>query len=224
MLGIAQRLLRSFRSEGLLGMTRRAQYHSYELYREWSLGIKTTLRMDPYGPTGDQQHRPYEPLCYACIDTGFSRLSPTSHDVLLDYGCGRGRVTSIAATYPFGRVIGVELNRQLCAAARINMERVRGRRCSDWEILEIDATQFIVPTSVNVVFLFNPFLGEVLDCVVHRLEDSLAESPRALNLIYMNPESDRDVFEECSWLYLKEELPVGLWRGMRFRLYEAPVP
>ena len=224
MLGVVQRLMRSVRSEGVLGTARRARYHCYEQYREWTLGIATASKLDPYGPLGDELHRPYEPLCYACLDMAFSRLSPGPNDVFLDYGCGRGRITAVAATHPFRKVIGIELHQELCASARVNMYRMHGKRCSEWEVLQADATEFVVPGDVNVVFLFNPFLGEILDRVVCRLEESLALRPRALTLIYMNPEADRDVFVECSWLSLNAELPVGLWRGMRFRLYQSSAP
>jgi SAM-dependent methyltransferase len=221
MLNIARRLMRSIRSEGALGAMRRSRYHCYEQYREWSLGIRTAELLDPYGPAGDSMRRPYEPLCYACIDAAFARVAPQRDDVLLDYGCGRGRITAVAATHPFRKVIGIELHEELCASARVNMHRLRGKQCSEWEILQEDASEYRVPDDVNVVFLFNPFLGHVLDCVVHRLYESVASRRRVLKLIYMNPESDRDVFESCGWLNCKAELPVGLWRGMRFRLYES---
>ena len=224
MVSIAQRLMRSFRTEGLLGASRRARYHGYEWFREKTLGITTGSRYDPYGPIGDEQRRPYEPLCYACIDAAFRRVTPDDQAVFLDYGCGRGRIVAVAATHPFGKVIGVELDSQLCAAARFNLQRVRGRRCQVWEIVESDAAEFSVPDDVSVVFLFNPFLGEILGRVVDRLEQSLLRTPRSFSLFYVNPDSDLDVFESCSWLSLQALLPVGLWQGMRFRHYQSVNP
>lgn len=223
MVGIARRLVRSIRTEGLLGALQRARYHGYEWFRETTLGISTGSRHDPYGPVGDEQRRPYEPLCYACIDAAFRRITPDDRAVFLDYGCGRGRIVAVAATHPFGKVIGVELNAELCAAARLNLQRLRGRRCQLWEVVESDATEFAVPEEVTVVFLFNPFLGEILEHVVNRVEQSLTSKPRLLSLFYVNPDSDVDVFESCRWLNLRAELPVGLWQGMRFRHYQSVV-
>lgn len=214
------RLLRSIREEGPLGAARRVRYHCYEYYREWQLGIESRAPKDPYGPRGDHQRIPYEPLCYACIDSVLQCFSPNEKHVFLDYGCGRGRVTSVAATYPFRKVIGVELQPDLCAAARVNMQRVRGKRCQDWEIIETDATEFYLPPDVNFVFLFNPFVGEVLERVVQRIKESLVKHPRTFSLIYVNSRADPDVFQTCSWLNLKREIPVAIWNRTRLRHYE----
>ncbi len=41
-------------------------------------------------------------------------------DTFLDYGSGKGRALLAAARFPFGRVIGVELNEGECEIARSN--------------------------------------------------------------------------------------------------------
>ena len=60
--------------------------------------------------------------------------------------------------------------------------------------------------------------------VVQRIEESVRAHPRKLSVIYINPGSDADVFESCHWLSLQAELPVGLWRGTRFRHYQSVIP
>ena len=221
MLMLTRRFMRSMREDGVLGTAHRARYHCYERYREWSLGVTTASLLSRTATTGDDECRPYEPLCYSCIDRAMSHLKPTSDDALLDYGCGRGRILAVAATYPFRKVIGIDRSPDLCDSARENLRRIRGRRSKEWNVVEGDAAMFVVPDEVTVAFLFNPFLGQVLSSVVQRLKESVKARPRQLSVIYMNPEFDRDVFAECPWLSLRAELPVGLWQGMRFRHYQS---
>jgi SAM-dependent methyltransferase len=217
---LLRRLLRKVFSDGLASTARSVRFHSYERYREWSLGIQTARPAypSPEGPRGERQ--PYEPLTYTGIDAAFRRFGAGAPGgVLLDYGCGKGRVTSVAATYPLRRVIGVEIQAELCEAARENMHRVRGRLCHGWEIVQADASAFDVPDDVSIFFLFNPFVGSTLRAVVTRIEQSLARAPRLVRIIYGQPCSEPDVFRACGWLRLAAELPLGFKKDMRLRLH-----
>ncbi|WP_336489359.1 class I SAM-dependent methyltransferase [Methylobacterium nigriterrae] len=114
------------------------------------------------------------------------RLEPTRKDVLLDMGCGAGRATCVAAQYPFSRVIGIDIDERLCALAQHNARRLR--RCTVRpEIVHADATTYHVPDDVTVVFLYNPFRGEVLESALTRVLESFDRKPRRLRLAYANP-------------------------------------
>jgi SAM-dependent methyltransferase len=114
------------------------------------------------------------------------KLKPSRNDVLLDMGCGAGRAICLAARYPFSRVVGIEIDEGLCTLAASNARRLR--RCAVRpEVVRADVTTFRVPDDVTVVFLYNPFRGEVLKTALTRVLESYDRAPRRLRLVYANP-------------------------------------
>jgi len=123
------------------------------------------------------------------------RSSEVRHsDVLLEYGCGKGRIVLDAARrYPFSRIVGVDLVPDLTAVARGLVERERRHlRCRDVTIETADASEFAVPDDVTVVYLYNPFGGATFERVCQNLLASLDRAPRLMRIVYLNP------VEECT--------------------------
>ena len=107
----------------------------------------------------------------------------------VDLGAGKGQALFLAASFPFRRIIGVELSPALCALARQNCRTFRSltQRCTAIEIVCGDAAAFPFPPEPLVVYLFNPFDEVVLRRVLVNLTRSLDEHPREAYLIYHNP-------------------------------------
>jgi len=109
-------------------------------------------------------------------------------DTFLDYGSGKGRALLAAARFPFGRVIGVEVNEWECEIARSNARIAAPRlRCSQIEVITADATAWPVPDDVTYIYMFNPFWDETFRMMLERVLESLDRRPRALTIIYANP-------------------------------------
>ena len=221
MVDILTRATRSVFSKSPRETVKWGRYHLYERYRERRLGIETATSREWKEWLQGTECTGYEPLSYACIDTALRSLRVTKgQDVLVDYGCGKGRVLAVAATLPFKRVVGVEMSPELSEDARANLRRVRRRRCPAAEVVTADATTYPLPDDATVLFLFNPFQGEVLAQVQAQIRESLARAPRPLTLIYMHPIALTDTFARYNWLTLKRPLPTGAWEGVRFVVYE----
>ena len=201
-----------------------ARYHLYERYREWSLGIETSSCDEWKDSYDDPAYVRYEPLSYECIDGALSSLEiRPGEDAFLDYGCGKGRIITVAATYPFRRVIGVEMLPALSAIAERNTLQAKRRLRSPVEIITADACAYAVPSDVTVILLFNPFRGDVLRAVQEQIRRSLIAHPRPLTILYVNPTQDEDTFASCDWLVPKRALSTGMWAGTRFMAYESRV-
>ena len=114
----------------------------------------------------------------------------TSEDVLLDVGCGKGVVLCAALAYPFGRMIGVEMSRELCQVAQRNVRRMNKTNVSV-DVLNVDAAHYVVPSDVTVVYLFNPLVDDLFDDFLDRLMQSLQARPRLVRIVYRKP-SDHD--------------------------------
>ena len=219
-------LLRGIRRvfrKGLWNTLKLAPYSASERFWEWNLGIETASYDERDRSQPNHDRVPYAPLSFECLWKMFRSINiDPNKDVFLDYGCGKGRVIAVAATRPFRQVIGVEVLPELADIARDNIQRARRKfRCHNVEVIVADATTFPVPTDVTVIYLFNPFTGDVLTAVQRQIHQSLLDEPRKLTLFYMNPLTDEDTFAELPWLEKRGDVPTGVWDGVRFVVYES---
>jgi len=124
------------------------------------------------------------------------RILPASevstNDVFLDVGSGMGRVVLQAAmSYPFRRVLGVELSAHLHQIALTNVAANRARfRCQHVELQHANALDVALPDDVTVVFLYNAFTGPAFQAFIERLLRSVDRNPRLVRLIYANPKEE----------------------------------
>lgn len=99
-------------------------------------------------------------------------------DVLVDVGCGKGRVINAWLDMGFeNRMFGIELDPDVAAMAR---HRLAGRR--NVEIRTGNALECL-PDEATLLFLFNPFSGRVLTEFRDRLEAQFPPG-RPLTIVY----------------------------------------
>ncbi|GLW08790.1 hypothetical protein Misp01_39200 [Microtetraspora sp. NBRC 13810] len=131
----------------------------------------------------------YSPASWRTLRRALPPREIGGHDVFVDLGSGMGRmVLEAAAHYPFKRVIGVELSAELDEIARSNVAGFRRRlRCPDVELVRSDVLDYPIPDDVSVVFLNNPFRGEIFSAAIGNLLRSVDRSPRPVTVVYYNP-------------------------------------
>lgn len=107
----------------------------------------------------------------------------------VDFGSGKGRVLLVASEFPFSEIIGVEFAEELHEIARRNIRQYRSKtqKCRNIQSLNLDATEFEVPLTPLVLYMFNPFRPAVLTPVLQNLQRSLNSHPRDVILIYVAP-------------------------------------
>lgn len=136
----------------------------------------------------DERLQPYEASGWQTLHRALPKSSVSAEDVFVDLGSGMGRVVLRAAEYPFKRVVGVEMSPDLHAVAVENLERWQDRlRCGEVDLVCADVLEFEFPDDATVVFLYNPFQGEVFDRAMQRVFDSFDRAPRHLRVLYRNP-------------------------------------
>jgi SAM-dependent methyltransferase len=125
---------------------------------------------------------------------------PISSYTFVDVGAGKGRGVLVASEYRFRKVVGIELNPQLVSIARSNAQHWTRTQEADptsgpiapIDILEQDATEFELPATPTLLFMFHPFEAPVLQQFIERVHTQLAARPKsrppALDLIYVNAE------------------------------------
>jgi SAM-dependent methyltransferase len=138
-----------------------------------------------------------EPLHYFLLHRYARPLRLRPDDVVVDIGCGTGRVVCWFARQPVARCIGIELSADLAELARANAARLRGRRATV-EIINADAAA--VDYADGTVFVLNnPFGPATLELVLARIRQSVDERPRRVRLAYITPRHE-DVFVDAGWL------------------------
>lgn len=155
------------------------------------------VEVDELGIADDPDRGAYGPTGWRTLPRVMSRGSVSRDDVFVDIGAGMGRAVLLAATrYRLRRVVGVEVAESLCEIARANVERNRGRlRTPLVEIVAADAATYQLPEDATIVYMHNPFWGDLFRCVAERILASVDSAPRPLRLIYEHPREHATLME-----------------------------
>ena len=160
------------------------------------LQIKTTGRDDS---NSDQYRYPYEPTPYPVLERLANSGIIRKKDVVLDYGCGKGRVDFFLSYQTKAKTIGIEYDERIYQGALDNQKTaVSGART---EFTLVRAEEYEVPEEVNRFYFFNPFSVELLRKVMVRIIESYYKKPREAFLFFYYP-SD----EYVSYLMTVDEL------------------
>lgn len=133
-------------------------------------------------------HR-YEPTPYAVLDELFSVFTPAPEDVLVDYGCGLGRLNFYVEKLYSLRSTGVEFSSAYYIRALENLQSYNGKK-DNIRFVPCRAEDYIVSPRETIFYFFNPFSIEIFRSVVNRILHSWQETPRNITLILYYPEDD----------------------------------
>ena len=149
------------------------------------LQIKTIGRDET---NADQYHHPYEPTHYAVLDRLAGSGLIGKEDVVLDYGCGKGRVGFFLSYRTKANIIGIEYDEHIYRGAVENRKTAVSKAKA--EFVPVNAESYAVPQNVNRCYFFNPFSVEILHKVMARILESYYENPRELLLFFYYPSDD----------------------------------
>ncbi|HEX9199884.1 MAG TPA: class I SAM-dependent methyltransferase [Acidobacteriaceae bacterium] len=142
--------------------------------------------------------------------------SPPEHPIatysFIDIGCGKGRAMMLASAQPFAEIIGVELHPGLAQTAAANLEKWRATQhpVSPTRVVSQDATVFEFPDTPCLLYLYNPFAEPILQLFLDHIERSFSTDPRALDILYCNPRTDRLLAQHpCFRQIWSESVPVA---------------
>lgn len=128
----------------------------------------------------DADHSRYEPTSYAVLERLAGAGLIGKNDILVDYGCGKGRVGLYLNQVLGCRTIGVEYNQLLCDQANDNLRQYGGKGVS---FVCENAENYAV-SDANRFYFFNPFSVSILKSVLRRIYESYYESPREMRLFF----------------------------------------
>ena len=156
-----------------------------ELLYDQQLNIKTSGRDDS---KANNFNYPYEPTDYVVLERVAESGYFTKKSRLIDYGCGKGRVSFFLAYQTGCKAIGVEYDERLYNRALANLERYPKPYNVSFE--NINAVKYVVPAEADRFFFFNPFSVEVLKSVIAKIKESYDEAPREMLLFFYYPSDE----------------------------------
>ena len=149
------------------------------------LQIKTTGRDES---NADQYRYPYEPTPYRVLERLANSGLIRKGDVVLDYGCGKGRVDFFLAYQTKAKTFGIEYDERIYQGALDNQKTAVSRART--EFVPARAEAYEVPAEINRYYFFNPFSVELLRKVMARILESYYEKPREMFLFFYYPSEE----------------------------------
>ena len=157
----------------------------HEIQGDKHLQIHTVGRDDE---SADEYRYPYEPTPYRVLERLVKSGLFSDDDAVVDYGCGKGRVSFFLADRTGSRVLGIEYDPRIWADAIANRQTARSR--DKTEFVNVGAEQYDLPPKVNRCYFFNPFSVEILRGVMGKILASYYQSPREILLFFYYPSDE----------------------------------
>jgi SAM-dependent methyltransferase len=209
---------RGWRGLAVLATTEVADWAFDARYGTHTIGEATLESMT--GVVGDMEHaEPYQGTRVLALRGLLRALQLPPGNVLVDFGCGKGRVLMVAAPFGFRAARGVEFSGGLCDVARLNMERF-GRRSgttAEFEIIHDDAGAYPIRDDENVFFFCNPFDDHIMRRVMANIAQSYDKLPRPMMIIYRRPAHQECITSGTPFVKRAEYV---FWRS-DFAIFEA---
>lgn len=155
----------------------------------------------------------YEATPYEALEALSNEFTLKKEDELVDYGCGKGRVSFFLHHRFQLTVTGVEVNNLLFKEALENQSSYTVKQKKEAEYVHFKqclAEEYIVKPSQNKFYFFNPFSTQIFIKVINNILKSVEKEPRTVDIILYYPTTeylhflhDRTAFE----LYMDIKVP-----------------
>ena len=193
-----------------------------EKYYDELLRIKT--RGEQQGHPSILSYNRYEPTPYAALEKLFESYSLNRRDHVVDFGCGKGRLSFYIHYFFQAAVTGVEMSEVFYNEAMMNLADYAKYRNEKIHFYCCLAEEFNIQPGHNRFYFFNPFNVQIFRKVVNRILDSVEEYSRPADIILYYPSEDylfylehETPFEWVQEIIVKAQDPFD-----RFIIYRLP--
>lgn len=130
----------------------------------------------------------YQPTHTVPLRKLLKKLKIPPGKVLVDLGCGKGRVLLVASEFGFKITRGIEFSPLLCDVAVKNFTIYRNKvqTNTNFVIVNSDVIDYEIKDDEEIFSLFNPFDDTVLRQVLQNIKESLQRQNRKIWIIYRN--------------------------------------
>ena len=156
----------------------------------YEIKIEKELRIDTLGRDDkkeDDHHYPYEPTPYVVLERLAESGYLSKENILVDYGCGKGRVDFYMSVKTGCRTIGIDFDERMIKKALENQRTVVNKKKT--EFICMPAENYEV-TQADRFYFFNPFSIEILRSVLGKILESYYQNPRDIMLFFYYPSKE----------------------------------
>lgn len=157
--------------------------------REWD----QKLNIDTIGRDAsveDAYHHPYEPTPYSVLE----RLAESEYlcddNIVVDYGCGKGRVGFFLSSQIGCKTIGIEFDERICGHAIENLVRFQASVLDEQIEFQCIGAENYEIVDADCFYFFNPFSVEILRSVIGKIKNSYYNKPRDMKLFFYYPSDE----------------------------------
>jgi len=118
------------------------------------------------------------------------KMKVTNKDSIIDIGCGKGKALYIMSRFPFFKVGGYDLSKDLVEIAKTNLAKLKVKNV---DVFVADANEYKDYDDYNYFYLFNSIPEKVFNKAIVNIKKSLDRKPRNCTFIYLNPVCDEAV-------------------------------
>lgn len=129
----------------------------------------------------DNQNYGYDPTPYVVLERLVELDILKKDDVIVDYGCGKGRICFFINSQVGCRIVGIDHSERLLEIARENLESYGDG--ADIDFVNSKAEDY-VPDGANCLYFFNPFSSHVFQEVLRRIGESYGRNPREILIFF----------------------------------------
>jgi hypothetical protein len=119
---------------------------------------------------------------YPVLDIIFGSLTIHESDILVDVGCGKGRVINWwLDNFPKNKIYGIELDPEIAQKTRIRLKRFQNVQIITGNILEN------IPTDGTIFYMYNPFDESIMESFSEKITDLFHQQNADIRIIYSIP-------------------------------------
>jgi SAM-dependent methyltransferase len=173
----ARKLLSKFTPKNLLG--------KYQLVKETIQGVDFATVVETEEVGLDSKYVKHSsPSGKKYLVRLLKDLHVSDQDTILDIGCGKGSAMLAMLKFPFARVDGIELSKEISEIAIRNFTNLKKER---WHVFNGDAITFKDYNAYSMLYLYDPFPEEIMRQVAANIQSSIAGREQEMLVIYNNP-------------------------------------
>lgn len=179
-------------------------------YYERLFNIKTTGEQQGFYESN--HYNRYEATSYLALECLFKEYSLNNTDCIVDFGCGKGRLSFYINYYYNSKVTGIEMNNNyfnICLSNKKSYLKNYNKEKDKINFANVFAEEYEILPDENKFYFFNPFSLQIFIKVINNIYLSLEKHPREVELILYYP-SDEYIYylENYTGFTLSQEIKI----------------
>ncbi len=138
-----------------------------------------------------KEYHPYQATSYVNLNEILNYIDIGNNDIVVDFGCGKGRVSFFLNYMTKCNTVGVEFDKDLFDICIVNKNTYTvSEESTKINFFNILAQEYIISEDDNIFYFFNPFSAKIFENVLNNITESFFEKQRDIKIILYYPQND----------------------------------